>query len=93
MNKLIFGGYLFMENMTDAIINENEDWGGWLIKIKPEWLNPGERDIPYVVLEDRGPRILIQELPQYKPEHRIFPHTESILKAWANVIDKDIQKK
>ena len=61
-----------MENYTDSIIDENEDWSGWLIKIKPEWLNPGERDITYVVIEDRGPRILIQELPQYKPDHRTF---------------------
>ena len=82
-----------MNNMTDAIINENEDWGGLLIKIKPEWLNPGERDIPYVVLEDRGPRILIKELPQYKPEYRVFPHVESILKEWAIVIDTDIQNR
>ncbi len=82
-----------MTNMTDAIINENEDWGGWLVQIKPEWLNPGERQIVYVVLEDRGPRILIQELPQYKPEFRTFLHTESVLKEWVNVIDKDIQNK
>lgn len=82
-----------MENMTDAIINENEDWGGWLVQIKSEWLNPGESQHPMVVLEDRGSRILIQELPQYKPEHRTFLHTESVLKAWVNVIDKDIQNR
>ena len=82
-----------MENMTDAIINENEDWGGWLVQIKTEWLNPGESQHPMVVLEDRGPRILIQQLPQYKPEHRTFLHTESVLKAWVNVIDKDIQNR
>ena len=82
-----------MENMTDILINENEDWGGWLVQIKPQWLNPGERQIVYVVLEDRGDRLLIQELPQYKSEHRVFLHTESVMKDWVNVIDKDIQNK
>ena len=23
-----------MENMTDALINENEDWSGWLVRPK-----------------------------------------------------------
>mgnify|MGYP003483148479 FL=1 len=68
-----------------------ENWGGWLVQIKPEWLNPGERQIVYVVLEDRDDRVLIQELPQYKTEGRSFLHTESVLKEWVNVIDKDIQ--
>lgn len=82
-----------MNNMTDAIINENKDWGGWLVQVKSEWLNPGERQIVYVVLEDRGDRILIQELPQYKSEFRTFLHTESVMKDWVNVIDKDIQNR
>ena len=69
----------------------NENWGGRLVQIKPEWLNPGERQIVYVVLEDRDDRVLIQELPQYKTEGRSFLHTESVLKEWVNVIDKDIQ--
>jgi hypothetical protein len=69
----------------------NENWGGWLVQIKPEWLNPGERQIVYVVLEDRDDRVLIQELPQYKTKGRSFLHTESVLKEWVNVIDKDIQ--
>lgn len=72
-------------------MNENENWGGWLVQIKPEWLNPGERQIVYIVLEDRDSRILIQELPQYKSEFRTFLHTESVLKKWVNVIDKNIQ--
>jgi hypothetical protein len=72
-------------------MNENENWGGWLIQIKKEWLNPGETQQPMVVLEDRGPRILIQQLPQYKPEFRTFLHTESVLKEWVDVIDKEIQ--
>jgi len=71
---------------------ENENWGGWLVQIKKEWLNPNEPQNPMVVLEDRDDRILIQELPQYKPEFRTFLHTESILKGWVDVIDKDIQK-
>jgi hypothetical protein len=82
-----------MDNITDAIINETEDWGGWLVQIKQEWLNPNEPQIVYVVLEDRDDRILIQELPQYKPEFRTFLSTESVLKDWVNVIDKDIQKR
>lgn len=69
----------------------DERWDGWLVQIKTEWLNPGERQIVYVVLEDRDDRILIQELPQYKSEFRTFLHTESVLKAWVNVIDKEIQ--
>lgn len=81
-----------MDNMTDATISKNEDWGGWLVQIKPEWLNPDELQIVYVVLEDRGDRLLIQELPQYKSEFRTFLHTETALKSWVNVIDKDIQK-
>ena len=68
-----------------------ENWGGWLVQIKPEWLNPGERQITYVVLEDRDDRVLIQELSQYKTEGRSFLHAESVLKDWVNVIDKDIQ--
>jgi hypothetical protein len=71
---------------------KNEDWGGWLIQIKTAWLNPAETQHPMVVLEDRGDRILIQELPQYKPEFRTFLHTESVLKDWVEVIDKEIQK-
>ena len=69
----------------------NENWGGWLVQIKKEWLNPEEPQIVYVVLEDRDDRILIQELPQYKSEFRAFLHTESVLKEWVNVIDQDIQ--
>jgi hypothetical protein len=72
---------------------ENENWGGWLVQIKKEWLNPGERQAVYVVLEDRGPRILIQILPQYKLPNLSFLSTESVLKEWVNVIDKDIQNK
>ena len=72
---------------------DDKDWSGWLIQIKPEMLNPEEPQIVYVVLEDRGPRILIQELPQYKSEFRTFLHTESVLKEWVNVIDDEIQKR
>lgn len=78
---------------TTSTVNENEDWGGWLIRIKDEWLNPGEVAHPMAVLEDRGPRILIQQLPQYKPEFRTFLHTESVFKEWCDVIDKDIQNR
>lgn len=80
-----------MENMTDALINENEDWSGWLVRPKPEWLNPGESAHPYVVIEDRGPRVLIQLLPQYESGNRAFPTIESGLKSWYEVIDMEIQ--
>ena len=70
---------------------ENENWGGWLVTIKDAWLNPNERKQPMVVLEDRGDRLLVQQLPQYKPEFRTFLHIESVLKVWVDVIDKDIQ--
>ena len=80
-----------MENIEIKAADENEDWSGWLIRIKDEWLNPGERKVPYLVLEDRGPRILIHELPQYKTAFRTFLLTESILKEWAFVVDKEIQ--
>lgn len=71
----------------------DERWDGWLVQIKTEWLNPCERQIVYVVLEDRDNRILIQELPQYKSEFRTFLHIESVLKEWVNVIDTEIQTK
>lgn len=74
-------------------IDENEDWSGWLVQIKPEWLNPGERQAVYVVLEDRGPRLLIQIMPQYKLPNLSFLSVESVFKEWVNVIDKDIQKR
>ena len=41
------------------------DWSGKLVKVKQEWLSEGERDIPYLVLEDREDRVLVQELKQY----------------------------
>jgi hypothetical protein len=70
---------------------EREDWSGWLVRPKPEWLNPGEDSKPYVVIEDRGSRVLIQLLPQYQPENLVFPVMESGFKSWYEVIDKDIQ--
>ena len=41
------------------------DWSGKLVKIKQEQLSKDERDIPYLVLEDREDRVLVQELRQY----------------------------
>ena len=80
-----------MENYTDSIIDETEDWSGWLVRPKPEWLNPGEEAHPYVVIEDRGSRILIQLLPQYESGKRAFATVESGFKKWYEVIDKEIQ--
>jgi hypothetical protein len=79
-------------SMTDSLIYENEDWSGWLIRPKKEWLNPGEEPHPYVVIEDRGPRVLVQLLPQYQSKNRTFPVVESGFKDWYEVIDKNIQK-
>ena len=80
-----------MENYTDAVINENEDWSGWLVRPKPEWLNPGESARPYVVIEDRGPRVLLQLHPEYEKPDAVFPTVEAGLKSWYDVIDKEIQ--
>ena len=70
---------------------KNLDWSGWLVRPKEEWLNPGESAGKYVVIEDRGPRVLIQILPQYQPKNISFPVMESGLKDWYEVIDTEIQ--
>lgn len=75
-----------MENIKD------KDWSGWLVRPKPEWLNPNELAHPYVVLEDRGPRVLIQLLPQYQPKNLTFPCVECGDKDWYEVIDTEVQK-
>ena len=72
-------------------INKDMDWSGWLVRPKPEWLNPGEPAHPYVVIEDRGPRVLIQLLPQYQPKNLVFPCIETGLKEWYEVIDTEVQ--
>jgi hypothetical protein len=72
-------------------VTKDMDWSGWLVRPKAEWLNPGEDAKPYVVIEDRGPRVLIQLLPQYQPENMVFPVMESGLKDWYEVIDTEIQ--
>lgn len=77
--------------MDECKAIEREDWRGWLVRPKPEWLNPGEDAKPYVVTEDRGSRVLIQLLPQYQPKNLVFPVMESGFKSWYEVIDKDIQ--
>lgn len=38
---------------------------GTLVKVRKEWMEPGERDIPYMVIEDRDDRVLVQELKEY----------------------------
>ena len=68
------------------------DWSSWLIRPKKEWLNPGEEAHPWVVLEDRGDRVLIQLLPQYQPKSLTLPCIESGLKDWYEVIDTEVQK-
>lgn len=71
---------------------EPDDWTGALIGVKPEWLNPGERDIPYLVTEDRGDRILVYELPQYSKLH-IGLQNWCWSKDWCYIIDKDLLKR
>ena len=76
-------------------ITNDMDWSGWLVQPKKEMLNPNELQLPYVVLEDRGPRILVQLLPEYQKRHYpnlSFPCMESGLKDWYEVIDTEIQK-
>lgn len=74
-------------------ITREMDWSGWLVRPKKEWLNPGEQPHPYVVLEDRDTRILIQLLPQYKSKNFVFPVIESGFKDWYEVIDTEIQNR
>lgn len=74
-------------------ITEDMDWSGWLVRPKPEWLNSGEQSRPYVVLEDRGPRILIQLLPQYQPKNLVFPVVECFFKYAYEVIDTEVQNR
>ena len=76
-------------------VTNDMDWSGWLVQPKKEMLNPNELQLPYVVLEDRGPRILVQLLPEYQKRHYpnlSFPCMESGLKDWYEVIDTEIQK-
>lgn len=76
-------------------ITNDMDWSGWLVQPKKEMLNPNELQLPYVVLEDRGPRILVQLLPEYQKKHYpnlSFPCMESGFKDWYEVIDTEIQK-
>lgn len=80
-----------MKDITDALISETEDWSGWLVQPKKEWLNPGEIAKPHVVLEDRGDKILVQLLPQYRPENIVFGTTECFFKYAYDVIDTEIQ--
>lgn len=48
-----------------SICEENLDWTHCLVKVKPEWLAKDERDVPYVVLEDRGTSVLVSEIRPY----------------------------
>lgn len=80
--------------MDTKNITNDMDWSGWLVQPKKEWLNPNEAQLPYVVIEDRGPRILVQLLPEYQQKHypnMSFPIMESALKEWYEVIDTEIQ--
>lgn len=80
-----------MENINLNPERNNLDWSGWLVKPNEKWLNPGEAAHPYVVIEDRGPRVLIKLLPQYQPKNLSFPVIECGNKEWYDVIDTEIQ--
>ena len=82
---------IYLEDLH-MVVDKNADWSGWLVRPKKEWLNPNEQAHLYVVIEDRGPRVLIQLLPQYRPKNLTFPCIESGLKDWYEVIDTDLVK-
>lgn len=70
------------------------DWSGWLVQPKKEMLNVKEPQLPYVVIEDRGLRVLIQLLPEYQKQHYpnlSFPCIEAGFKDWYEVIDTEVQ--
>lgn len=60
---------------------------GTLVKIKDEWLNPGERKVPYLVVEDRYDRVLMKMLPKY--DHSTFGTVEVCSKDYIDVVDPD----
>ena len=73
---------------------EYENWENWeksLVKVKPEWLEPDERDVPYLVLEDRGDRVLVSELRPYS--NNFFLGTHCWSKDWCYIIDPDFLEK
>lgn len=80
-----------MENINNNPNLKDMDWSGWLVQPKKEWLNPGETQDKYIVIEDRGPRVLLQILPQYQPKNISFPVMEAGSKDWYEVIDTEIQ--
>ena len=43
-------------------INKDMDWSGWLVRPKPEWLNPGEDAKPYV---QNGVFLLLAQKTRY----------------------------
>lgn len=83
------------EYPIDGKTIQNEDWTGYLVQAKKEWLNPNELQLPHVVVEDRGSRVLIKLLPEYQEKHYpnlSFPSIESGYKEWYEVIDKEIKE-
>lgn len=68
---------------------QTNDWTGCLVKVKREWMTEGERDIPYLVVEDRGDRVLVQELREYSKSTNTFLGTWCWSKDWCYIIDMD----
>ncbi len=54
-----------MEGVATVTKIQKDDWTKCLVKVKPEWLAEGESNMPYLVLEDRGDRVLVSALRPY----------------------------
>lgn len=83
---------LFEEYNEKIDSDKIKDWKGSLVKVKPEWMNPGERDIPYLVIEDQGDRVLVQELKEYARKDAAFLGIWCWSKKWCYIIDDNITK-
>lgn len=44
-----------------------------LVKIKPEYRNPSEADLTYIVVENNGDRLIIQESREKSHDMEIIP--------------------
>ncbi len=63
---------------------ETKDWTHKIVKVKPEWLNPGEDpDTLYFVIEDRDDRVLVGLL---QPPKDHIPGTWCWSKDWCYLI-------
>lgn len=63
---------------------------GSLIKIRMEWLDENERDIPYMVVEDYGNKVRVRELREYSNQPLLGEWVWD--KDWIYVIDDELMK-